>query len=154
MKRTRTILFISILFIYRAGTLELVAQMKPENVNAIDSTKHKYTLDNCINQFSMDKTVKTDAGYQYWFVDKDFADGKTLKMSVVAPHSATHAPHVHTEDEFFFILEGNAEVYLIDKWKSIPPNTSFYCPSNVEHGIRNSGEKELKYLVIKKYEKK
>ena len=31
--------------------------------------------------------------------------------------------------------------------------TSFYCPSNVEHGIRNTGDTELKYLVIKKYSK-
>jgi mannose-6-phosphate isomerase-like protein (cupin superfamily) len=28
---------------------------------------------------------------------------------------------------------------------------SFYCPPSVEHGIRNVGDTELKYLVIKKY---
>ena len=32
------------------------------------------------------------------------------------------------------------------------PTTSFYCPSNVMHGIRNVGDTELKYLVIKKYQ--
>jgi mannose-6-phosphate isomerase-like protein (cupin superfamily) len=119
-----------------------------------EGTGRKYSLDNCVNTFSMDKIEKTQAGYQYWFVDKDFAEGKTLKLSVVAPHKATHAPHVHPEDEFFFILEGNAEVYLDGKWKRVEPNTSFYCPANVEHGIRNPGDKELKYLVIKKYELK
>jgi quercetin dioxygenase-like cupin family protein len=31
------------------------------------------------------------------------------------------------------------------------PMTSFYCPSGVKHGIRNIGDTELKYLVIKKY---
>ncbi len=113
----------------------------------------KYTIDNCVSRFSMDKTVKTDAGYQFWYVDKDFADGKTLKLSVVAPHKATHAPHKHPEDEFFFILEGNAEVYLDGTWKKVGPNTSFYCPSNIEHGIRNPGDTELKYLVIKQYPK-
>jgi quercetin dioxygenase-like cupin family protein len=34
----------------------------------------------------------------------------------------------------------------------VEPYTSLYCPSNVEHGIRNAGDTELKYLVIKKYE--
>jgi oxalate decarboxylase/phosphoglucose isomerase-like protein (cupin superfamily) len=34
------------------------------------------------------------------------------------------------------------------------PYTSFYCPPSVLHGIRNTGDKELKYLVIKKYETK
>jgi quercetin dioxygenase-like cupin family protein len=102
----------------------------------------------------MDKIEKTKVGYQYWFADKDLADGKTLKMSVVSPHSATHPPHVHSEDEFFFVLEGRAEFYLKGKWTPAGPYTSFYCPSNIEHGIRNAGDMELKYLVVKKYEKK
>jgi quercetin dioxygenase-like cupin family protein len=32
------------------------------------------------------------------------------------------------------------------------PFSSLDCPSNVEHGIRNVGDTEAKYLVIKKYE--
>ena len=127
-----------------------LAQSKADASGCIDTTK--YTIENCINKFSIDKVEKTKVGYQYWFVDPSFADGKTLKMSVVAPHSGLHAPHVHPEDEFYFILEGNAEVYLKGEWKSIGPYTSFYCPSNVEHGIRNAGDTQLKYLVIKKYD--
>jgi quercetin dioxygenase-like cupin family protein len=122
------------------------------NAQTKSEEKSKYTLDNCISKFSMDKTTKTDAGYQFWYVDKSLADGKTLKLSVVGPHTATHAPHVHPEDEIFYILEGKAEVYLAGEWRAVEANTSFYCPSNVEHGIRNPGDKELKYLVIKKYE--
>lgn len=144
MKTIKIFSFVSIVLFL---TVSSNAQTKPESTS-------KYNIDNCINKFSMDKTVKTDAGYQYWFVDKDFADGKTLKLSVVGPHTATHAPHVHPEDEFYYILEGQAEVYLAGQWKTIESNTSFYCPSNVEHGIRNPGDKELKYLVIKKYETK
>ena len=80
---------------------------------AADTTGNKkFTIDNCVNEFNMDETVKTEAGYQYWFVKKDFLDGRTLKLSVVAPHSATHPPHKHQEDEFFFVLEGTAEFYL------------------------------------------
>lgn len=128
------------------------AQTLPEEVGKNDSGT--YAIANCINTFSMDKTEKTDAGYQYWFADKNFAGGKTLKLSVVRPHLATHPPHSHPEDEFFFILEGKAEFYLDGKWTAAGPNTSLYCPSNIEHGIRNAGDTELKYLVIKKYEKK
>ncbi|HKJ42578.1 MAG TPA: cupin domain-containing protein [Sunxiuqinia sp.] len=114
-------------------------------------TPKKFTFENCVNQFSMDKTLKTKVGYQYWFVDKNFLDGRTLKMSVVAPHQATHAPHKHAEDEIFFILEGKAQFYLDGETTVGGPYTSFYCPSNVEHGISNIGDTELKYLVIKKY---
>ncbi len=113
----------------------------------------QYSLRNCLNEFSMDKIEKTEAGYQYWFVDRTLADGKTLKMSVVKPHEATHAPHSHPEDEFFFVLEGNAEFFLNGRTKVAGPYTSFFCPSNSLHGIRNVGNTTLKYLVIKKYEK-
>jgi mannose-6-phosphate isomerase-like protein (cupin superfamily) len=100
----------------------------------------------------MDKIEKTGAGYQYWFADKKFVDGRTLKMSVVKPGKATHEPHTHAEDEFFFVLEGQAEFYLDGKKVVVGPYTSLYCPSNSKHGIRNAGDTELKYLVIKQYE--
>jgi len=117
-------------------------------------TNPKFTIDNCVTEFSMDKTKKTDVGYQFWFADPNFIDGRTLKMSVVAPRSATHPPHKHAEDEFFFILEGTAEFYLDGKTKVAGAYTSFYCPSNAMHGIKNAGDTELKYLVIKKYPSK
>jgi mannose-6-phosphate isomerase-like protein (cupin superfamily) len=116
-------------------------------------TEKVYTIENCVNSFSNDNTVKTVVGYQYWFADKDFLDGRTLKMSVVAPHKSTHAPHKHIEDEFFFILEGTASFYLDGKTTVVGKYTSLYCPSNVMHGITNAGDSELKYLVIKKYQK-
>jgi mannose-6-phosphate isomerase-like protein (cupin superfamily) len=110
-----------------------------------------YTIDNAVNSFDKEKIVPTDVGYQYWFADTDFADGKTLKLSVVRPNAATHAPHTHAEDEFFFVLEGTAEFHLDGETRTGGPMTSFYCPSGSKHGIRNAGNTELKYLVIKKY---
>lgn len=128
------------------------AQPSKSDKQKADSTK--WTIEKCVNVFSKDKIEKTDAGYQYWFVDKNLADGKTLKMSVVKPHSTTHAPHSHVEEEFFFVLEGKVEFYLNGERKVVGPFSSLYCPSNVEHGIRNVGDTEAKYLVVKKYEKK
>ncbi|MBX2969927.1 MAG: cupin domain-containing protein [Cyclobacteriaceae bacterium] len=114
----------------------------------------QYTIENCVNEFSNDQAEETRAGYQYWFADKNFlGDGRTLKLSVVEPGKATHAPHRHPEDEFFFVLEGEAEFFLDGKTKVVGPYTSLYCPSNSEHGIRNVGTTQLKYLVIKRYEK-
>jgi quercetin dioxygenase-like cupin family protein len=138
----KTVVFLLLIFSALAK-----AQEKEEDTTG----NKKFTIDNCVNEFNMDKTVKTEVGYQYWFADKDFLDGRTLKLSVVAPHSATHPPHKHQEDEFFFVLEGKAEFYLDGKTKVAGPYTSFYCPSNILHGIRNVGDTVLKYLVIKKY---
>ena len=124
----------------------VIAQDSPES-------KKVYTIENCVSKFSMQDTIQTKSGYQYWFVDKEFLDGRTLKMSVVGPHLATHEPHSHAEDEFFFVLEGTAEFYLDGETAIGEPYSSFYCPPNSMHGIRNVGDTELKYLVIKKYNK-
>ena len=122
-------------------------------VQMLCAQETSFTIEDCVNTFSKDQTVSTKAGYQYWFVDKDFLDGRTIKMSVVAPGKSTHAPHKHVEDEFFYVLEGTARFHLDGKEVVVGPNTSLYCPSNSMHGISNAGETELKYLVIKKYEK-
>lgn len=119
---------------------------------AIAAEDPKYTLDNTVNTFDMDKAEETRNGYRYWFADKQLADGKTLKLSVVAPGKGTHAPHEHAEDEFFFVLEGTAEFHLNGETAVRGPMTSFYCPTGSKHGIRNVGDTELKYLVIKKYD--
>jgi quercetin dioxygenase-like cupin family protein len=112
----------------------------------------RFTVKTCVNEFAPSRVESTKAGYQYWFIGRDFLDGRTLKMSVVKPHSATHAPHRHAEDEFFFVLEGVAEVVLNGEKRVVHPYASFYCPPDSEHGICNVGDSELKYLVIKKYE--
>lgn len=131
-------------------TLILICCISVQNSAAQDKA---YTIEECVNTFSEEKTVPTKVGYQYWFANKDFLDGRTIKMSVVAPRKSTHAPHKHVEDEFFYVLEGTATFFLDGKEVTVGPNTSLYCPSWSMHGISNAGDTELKYLVIKKYEK-
>lgn len=131
------------------GSINMVALANEEP----EKPKKKFTIENCVSKFSMNGIDSTKVGYQFWFVDKNFLDGRTLKMSVVKPHEATHAPHIHKEDEFFFVLEGTAEFHLDGKTTVAGPYASFYCPANVAHGIKNVGDTELKYLVIKKYQK-
>lgn len=136
-----------LLFIFLFISTTLLGQVKAPEAK-------KWTIKNCVNTFDKDKSTPTKAGYQYWFVDKYFLDGQTLKLSVVKPGDRTHAPHIHDEDEFFFVLEGQAKFYLGADSAIVEPYTSLYCPSNVYHGIANAGVSELKYLVIKKYQKK
>ncbi len=138
---------IKIIISFLAISLSVFAQT--DQMENLDSSK--FNIENCVNQFNINNTVATEVGYQYWFVDKNFLDGRTLKMSVVKPHAATHAPHSHPEDEFFFVLEGTAEFYLNGETTTGTAYSSFYCPPNSIHGIRNVGDTVLKYLVIKKY---
>ena len=145
MKRKMSLVLLSALFLINLSTAQETAKK-----TALES--NKYTFENCINKFNMDKTIKTAVGYQYWFIDQNFlADGLTVKMSVVGPNQATHAPHKHPGDEIFYVLEGTAQFYLDGKTTTGGPNTTFYCPVGSEHGISNATNKELKYLVIRKY---
>jgi quercetin dioxygenase-like cupin family protein len=150
-------IFLSIWFVCGALLLSVMCAPKAAAQSAGSIPQQpdsvKFPIDKYLNEFTESKIEKTDAGYQYWFVDRLLADGKTLKMSVVKPHSATHRPHVHPEEEFFFVLEGKVEFYLDGQRKVVGPYASLYCPPNVEHGIRNVGDTEAKYLVIKKYPK-
>lgn len=125
-------------------TFVLQAQQNP--------TDKTYTIENSVTTFNPEKADSTKVGYQFWFADKNFTDGRSIKMSVVEPGKSTHAPHQHPQDEFFFVLEGTAEFYLDGKTVEVGPYTSLYCPSNSMHGISNAGETELKYLVMQKYE--
>ena len=143
--KTLTILKTTIVFVFFQQTF---SQETKKETTAVE-----YTIENCVNHFEIDKATKTKVGYQYWFADKDFIDGRTLKMSVVAPNKSTHEPHKHIEDEFFFVLEGTANFYLDGKTVKVGPYTSLYCPSMQMHGISNAGDTQLKYLVIKKYQK-
>jgi quercetin dioxygenase-like cupin family protein len=110
-----------------------------------------YDVDNSVKTFVRDAVEKTKVGYQYWFFDKHFAQGRTIKLSVVGPHLATHAPHRHEGHEFFFVLQGKAEFLLEGKTRVVGPQTALYCPPNSLHGISNAGDDELRYLVIRDY---
>lgn len=145
MKKFISALFAALFLFYNiAVSQEVNKKSTPESV--------KFTIDNCINKFNKEKSVKTAVGYQYWFIPQGFLpDGQTVKLSVVAPRQATHAPHKHTGDEIFFVLEGTAQFFLNGKTVTGGPYTSFYCPDGSEHGISNAGDTELRYLVIRKY---
>ncbi|MBT8038626.1 MAG: cupin domain-containing protein [Gammaproteobacteria bacterium] len=132
-------------------SLFLAIVLVPVSAITIAGEEPEYTIANTVNTFDPAKAEPTKAGYRYWFADKQLADGKTLKLSVVEPDRGTHAPHEHAEDEFFFVLEGTAEFHLDGETAVGGPMTSFYCPTGSKHGIRNVGDTELKYLVIKNY---
>ena len=147
MKLKITQSLLAVFFLCNLSTAQEAAKSSSPDSN-------KFTIDNCINKFDINKSVKTAVGYQYWFIPQGMLeDGLTVKMSVAGPGQATHPPHRHAGDEIFYILEGTAQFYLNGKTTTSGPNTSFYCPENSEHGISNAGKTELKYLVIRKYPK-
>jgi quercetin dioxygenase-like cupin family protein len=110
-----------------------------------------YDLDNSVRTFAKSAVEPTQVGYQYWFFDKAFAQGRSIKLSAVGPRLATHPPHRHEGHEFFFVLKGTAEFFLEGRTRVVGAQTALYCPPGSLHGIANAGDDELQYLVIKDY---
>ena len=107
-------------------------------------------IDQCINVFSDANIEPAPSGWFYWFVRENATEtGVNLKMSYVDRQTETHPPHRHPEREFYYIVEGQAEVFIAGDTRVIGPNTSMYCPPRVSHGIKRADNKPLKYLVIK-----
>jgi len=77
-------------------------------------------------------------------------EAKKLKihLSVVGPHRRPHEPHRHDEEEVFFIIEGEGKVIVDEKEFRVSPMSAVFIPPGSLHGIENTGDKPLKYLVI------
>jgi mannose-6-phosphate isomerase-like protein (cupin superfamily) len=145
-----SVYFFTVLIVVAFSNINIRAQNIIEKKEGSDSLK--YSIENCVNEFSADKVEKTKTGSLYWFADKNFAEGRTLKMSIVEPGLEVHTPKANSADEFIFILEGKGEFYMNGKTKVVKPMTSVFYPANQVCGIKNIGETELKYLVIRTYE--
>ena len=137
---------------FKPSILLLVGLLVQFSFGQHTPTDKTYSFEDCVTTYSEEQAQETQVGHQFYFADKNFTDGRTIKLSVVDPGKSTHAPHQHPQDEFFFVLEGTAEFYLDGKTVEVGPYTSLYCPSNSMHGISNAGNTQLKYLVMQKYE--
>ena len=84
-----------------------------EKNNSTKLSEKRFTIENCVNQFAIDKADKTKSGYRYWFADKDFIDGRTLKMSFVDPNQATHG-RINTRQmsSFLFWKEQQSFIWM------------------------------------------
>ncbi|HUY12300.1 MAG TPA: cupin domain-containing protein [Terriglobia bacterium] len=71
-----------------------------------------------------------------------------LHETDLAPGSRPHPPHHHLHEEIFLIREGIVEVTLAGKSSSLGTGSVAYVASNVEHGIRNAGDKHAQYFVL------
>jgi len=121
-----------------------------QNTEVITTDTSTFSIDNCLNEFDSTSRVIENSGWHYFFTDKAKQNGWSIKMSYVNPGTFRHGTHKHTGDEIVFVLEGSAEITIGNRTKIVGPNTSVYFPKGSVHGLKNSGDTTLKYLVIKK----
>ena len=118
-------------------------------LSAWSFSNRKADISQYLNVFSSEKTESANSGWVYWFVRESQTEKINLKMTYVDKQTELHPPHTHPEKEIYYIIEGQAEVFINGKTKVIGPNSSLFCPPGTLHGIRRADDKPLKYLVIK-----
>ena len=68
------------------------------------------------------------------------------------PKGASFPVHQHAEcEQFYFILDGEAEVNVGEKRQRVKNGSVVYIPRNTDHSVGNIGRGELVYVVCCSY---
>jgi mannose-6-phosphate isomerase-like protein (cupin superfamily) len=81
------------------------------------------------------------------------ATSQTAAMLVgiadIKPGQENHAPHKHADEEFLYVVDGDGTWTLGDKTMPAHAGDILYSAPGVLHGIKNTSEKPLKWMVVK-----
>lgn len=67
----------------------------------------------------------------------------------IKPGQENHAPHKHADEEFLYVVAGDGTWTLGDKTQPAHAGDVLYAAPGVLHGIKNSSDKPLKWMVVK-----
>ena len=60
-----------------------------------------------------------------------------------------HPAHQHPDEELLIVKDGTVEALVNGDWVKLGPGSVIFQASNVDHAIRNAGEGQATYHVIK-----
>ena len=77
-------------------------------------------------------------------------DPEKLRMHIteIAPGTRAHPPHTHAALEAFYVLEGHGMVETGGEQLALGPNEVLVLDASVEHGLVNTGDTPMRYMVI------
>jgi (S)-ureidoglycine aminohydrolase len=88
-------------------------------------------------------------GLARFFVDTDLPDRRlTIHISEVGPGARSHPPHQHEGVEAFYMLEGQGTLEIADERQVIKANEGIAFDPTKLHGLVNTGEVPMRYIVI------
>jgi quercetin dioxygenase-like cupin family protein len=74
--------------------------------------------------------------------------GRYTMFSYIVSPGGGPPPHRHDgEDEWFLVLEGEAEFYEGGIWTAVPAGGAVFMPRGSVHTFRNAGDRPLKLLI-------
>lgn len=96
------------------------------------------------------KAVKNDKGEVRSLCRTPTATLDQLEMHITTlnPHTASHAPHRHVNEELIILREGECETLSNGQWVKVEPGSVVFNASNSLHAFRNVGATPATYHVI------
>ncbi len=91
-----------------------------------------------------------ERGYSLPFVgEASGAEELQLHLSSINPGEAAHPPHAHGGEEIMFLISGSGTATLGADEQPMEAMAALFAPAGTRHGLRNSGEAPIVYLVIR-----
>lgn len=88
-------------------------------------------------------------GLNACWIQESLTEGKlSVHISEVPAGERAHPPHTHAGVEAFYLLEGNATLELENETQPVAPNEAIILNAEELHGLVNSGDKPMRYMVI------
>jgi quercetin dioxygenase-like cupin family protein len=82
-------------------------------------------------------------------LDGERTNGKVTTFINVNPPGDGPPPHYHaTEDESFYVLDGNAAFLVNGEWREVGPGGSAFMPHGCVHTFKNVGDRPLRLLIM------
>jgi quercetin dioxygenase-like cupin family protein len=104
-----------------------------------------------IDRFELRTSDINKNGWSHYYIPRGMGDTLTVKMSCVYSGMQTHAPHVHAEDEAFYIIKGPVNFHINGEERIFATGDFIYTPSGSSHNIQRVNERDtIKYLVLKR----
>lgn len=75
-------------------------------------------------------------------------DSLTAGIATCPPQHGHLCPHRHSHAEIYHIISGTGIVKIDGKEQEVTAGSVVYIPGDAEHGIRNKGAEELKWLYV------
>jgi len=93
---------------------------------------------------------KTDVGELRQVVREPTRTLDELEMHITTlnPHTTSHPPHTHPNEEMVIVREGTLQAHVNGKEVVVGPGSVLFYASMQPHGVKNIGETPATYFVI------
>jgi quercetin dioxygenase-like cupin family protein len=122
-------------------TLACVSVAAPESPAPLDSTAWKWQDLH---------PRKTDVGERREVVQLPTRTLDELEMHITTlnPHTTSHPPHTHPNEELVILREGTLQAHVNGKEIVVGPGSVLFYASMQPHGVKNIGDVPATYFVI------